>query len=205
MRAESIVFTIAGICFGVILGWVLGTQQAQKSAAATAAVVTAPAPAAAETTPGSTQQRTTLDDAKVQSLKTILASDPNNARAAVELANTYFDSEQYIDAIAWYETALKNDPKNVDASTDLGVAYYYANRPDQALQQFNRSLALDPKHTKTLLNQGIVMAFGKEDLAGATAAWQKVIDVAPNSPEATAATRALEGVAAAHKNGAPGS
>lgn len=204
MRAESIVFTIAGICFGVILGWVLGTQQAQKSAAATAAVTT-PAPAAAEAASGSGQQPAKLDDAKVQSLKTILASDPTNARAAVELANTYFDGEQYLDAISWYETALKNDPKNVDASTDLGVAYYYANQPDRALQQFDHSLALDPKHTKTLLNQGIVKAFGKQDLTGATASWQKVIDVAPNSPEATAAKRALEGVAAAHKNGAPGS
>ena len=36
----------------------------------------------------------------------------------------------------------------------------------QALQQFDRSLAIDARHTKTLLNVGIVRAFGKDDLAG---------------------------------------
>ena len=80
-----------------------------------------------------------------------------------------------------YEDALKIDPKHVNASTDLGIAYYYMNQPDRALQQFDRSLAIDPTHTKTLLNIGIVRAFGKQDLEGAATAWQKVVDVAPSS------------------------
>ena len=67
----------------------------------------------------------------------------------------------------------------MNASTDLGIAYYYMNQPDRALQQFERSLAIDPKHTKTLLNIGIVRAFGKQDLEGAAKAWQQVIDIAP--------------------------
>ena len=61
----------------------------------------------------------------------------------------------------------------MNASTDLGIAYYYMNQPDRALQQFERSLAIDPKHTKTLLNVGIVRAFGKQDLEGAAKAWQR--------------------------------
>ena len=56
------------------------------------------------------------------------------------------------------------------------------NQPDRALAQFDRSLAIDPKHTKTLLNIGIVRAFGKQDLEGAAEAWQQVIDVAPDRP-----------------------
>jgi hypothetical protein len=69
-------------------------------------------------------------------------------------------------------------------------------------------LKLDPKHTKTLLNQGIVRAFGKQDLAGAQTAWRQVVALAPDSPEGQAARRALEGVeAAGHSGGAatPGS
>jgi hypothetical protein len=58
---------------------------------------------------------------------------------------------------------------------------------------------MNPKHTKTLLNKGIVLAFGKEDLKGAAVEWQKVVDLAPTSPEGEAARRALEGVAAAAK------
>jgi tetratricopeptide (TPR) repeat protein len=121
----------------------------------------------------------------------------------VQLANTYFDAERYSDAIKWYEQALKLDPKNPDASTDLGVSYYYSNRTDDALKQFDKSLQMDPKHTKTLLNQGIVLAFGKQDLQGAEAAWKKVVEIAPNSPEGQAAKRGLDGIAAAHQ-GAPG-
>jgi tetratricopeptide (TPR) repeat protein len=198
MRADSIVFAIAGMCFGVILGWVLGTLQAARTAPA-AAVAQSAAPG-----PGNTQQRAVLDEAKVQALTTILNSDPNNGGAALQLANTYFDAERYEDATKWYERALKADPKNVDASTDLGVSYYYLNQADRALQQFDYSLKLNPSHTKTLLNQGIVMAFGKQDLAAASVAWKKVVDIAPDSPEGQAAKRALEGVAAAHQNGAPG-
>ena len=83
-------------------------------------------------------------------------------------------------------------------STDLGVSYYYTNQPDKALAQFARSLQLDPKHTKTLLNVGIVKAFGKQDLAGATEAWQQVVQLVPESPEGQAAKRMLDSLRSAH-------
>jgi tetratricopeptide (TPR) repeat protein len=86
----------------------------------------------------------------------------------------------------------------VNASTDLGISYYYTNQPDRALGQFERSLAVDPKHSKTLLNVGIVRAFGKQDLEGAANAFQQVLEVAPGSPEARAAKQALEGLRNAH-------
>lgn len=197
MKADSIVFAVAGMCFGVILGWVLGSQQAGRVAPTAGAPAAAAAPAAAGG--GNAQQPATLDEGRVQSLTTILTSDPNNAGAAVQLANTYFDGERYQDAVKWYEHSLKIDPKNVNASTDLGVSYYYLNQADRALQQFDYSLKLDPNHTKTLLNQGIVRAFGKQDLNAASESWKRVVELAPDSPEGQAARRALEGVAAAHK------
>ena len=79
-------------------------------------------------------------------------------------------------------------------STDLGVAYYYTNQPDRALAQFDKSLAADSKHIKTLLNVGIVRAFGKNDLPGAAKAWEQVVALAPDSPEGQAAKKGLEGV-----------
>jgi tetratricopeptide (TPR) repeat protein len=66
------------------------------------------------------------------------------------------------------------------------------------LEQFDRSLKLDPKHAKTLLNVGIVKAFGKQDLPGAMQAWQDVIKIAPDSPEGQAAKRALDSLQSAH-------
>ncbi len=128
--------------------------------------------------------------------------EPSSAAPRVQLGNLYFDAERYGDAITWYGEALKLQPNNVDVSTDLGVSYYYTNQPDRALAQFDRSLALDPKHTKTILNVGIVKAFGKQDLEGAEAAWQQVLQLAPDSPEAQAARRALDSLRSAHPGGA---
>jgi tetratricopeptide (TPR) repeat protein len=119
-------------------------------------------------------------------------------RRTSRLACSYFDGERYQDAIKWYQEALRLDSKNVNASTDLGVSYYYLNQPDRALKQFEHSLSLDPRHTKTLLNQGIVRAFGKQDLAGATTSWQRVVELAPDSPEGQAAKRALDSLRSAH-------
>jgi tetratricopeptide (TPR) repeat protein len=196
MKSESIVFAIAGMCFGVILGWVIGTQQRAPLAAG--------APAAASTAAeGQAQERQTpvLDEARVQGLLTIINNDPKNVGAHVQLGNTYFDAERYPEAIKYYEEALKLDPKNVDASTDLGVSYYYSGRADDALKQFTHSLSLNPQHAKTLLNQGIVLAFGKQDLNAAAEAWKKVVALAPQSQEAQAAQRGLDGIAAAQKGG----
>ena len=208
MRSDSIVFAIAGMCFGIILGWVIGTQQAARRTGAVVQMQSGAAdPQQGANQASGTRQPPALDEAKVQGLMTIIKSDPKNAGAHVQLGNAYFDAERYADAIKWYEESLKLDPKDVDASTDLGVSYYYSSRTDEALKQFDYSLKLNPTHAKTLLNQGIVLAFGKRDLKGATDAWEKVVQLAPNSPEAQAARQGLQGIAAATGRGgtpAPG-
>ena len=139
MKAESIVYTIAGMCFGIILGWIIATQQPARTSPAPEPTPTAQPPAQG----GGAQQAKVLDEARVQQLTTILNSDPKNVGAIVQLGNTYFDAERYPDAIKWYEQALTIDPKNADASTDLGVSYYYTNRPDDALKQFDNSLRIE--------------------------------------------------------------
>ena len=192
MKAESVAFAVAGMCFGIILGWVLATQEANRAPAVPAA-----APA---TAPAATGQRQppALDETRVKSLQAAIQQDPRNADNFTQLGNAYFDAEQWPDAIDSYERSLKLDPNNADVSTDLGVSYYYTNRTDDALAQFERSLKISPNHTKTLLNKGIVLAFGKENLRAAAEEWKKVVELAPDSPEGQAARRALEGVAAAH-------
>ena len=59
-------------------------------------------------------------------------------------------------------------------------------------------LAIDPTHSKTLLNIGVVRAFGKQDLEGAAKAWERVLEVAPNSAEAARAKQGLDGIRSAH-------
>ena len=191
MKSDSIAFGIAGIAFGLIAGWIIGSQQA-PSRQPPAQATTAQAPAQANT------RAAVIDEAKVTALKSVAEREPSNAKPRIDLGNLYFDAERYDDAITWYEAALKLAPRDVNLSTDLGVCYYYVNQPDKALAQFDKSLAIDPKHPKTLLNLGIVRAFGKQDLAGATKAWEQVMAIDPNSPEGQAAKRALDTLRSAH-------
>ena len=199
MRSESIVFAVSGILFGLIAGWILGSQQASGRGAIPAA-----APPAASAPAANSNQPAVLDENKAQALRTVAEQNPSDEATRVQLGNLYFDAERYDDAITWYEAALKINPKDPNVSTDLGVAFYYLNQADRAIKQFEHSLTLDAKHTKTLLNMGIVKAFGKQDLAGAAEAWQQVVALAPNSPEGQAAKKALDGVQSAHPTTAPG-
>jgi cytochrome c-type biogenesis protein CcmH/NrfG len=201
MRADAIVFGIAGALFGLIVGWVLGSQQA-----AAGVRVAAPVAQAAPAQPGAAPPPAAapVDPARIKALEEAAAQNPKDLQTRVQLGNLFFDAEKYSEAITWYEQALALGPTDPNVSTDLGVAYYYTNQPDKALAQFDRSLAIDSKHIKTLLNVGIVRAFGKQDLAGAGKAWQQVVDLAPDSPEGQAAKKGLEGIKSAQGTGSGG-
>lgn len=201
MKLESIVYAIAGVFFGLITGWIIGSQQASVAPRARVAQTeTAPqqagpassGPAAAAPAPA------ILDETKVAALRTVADGDPKNAGARTQLGDLYYDAGKYPDAIKWYQESLALNLKDVNVSTDLGVSYYYNNDPDRAIQQLEASLKIDPSHAKTLLNLGVVRAFGKQDLKGATEAWQHLVEVAPQSPEGQQAKQALDSLSSGH-------
>ena len=193
MKAESVAFAVAGMCFGVILGWVLASQDAGRTQEFTQppqAQTAAPAPA--------NQPPPALDAERVRTLQSAIERNPRDAGSYTLLGNTYFDAERWTEAIDAYQRSLAIEPDNADVSTDLGVSYYSTNRVDEALAQFEHSLKVSPNHTKTLFNKGIVLAFGKENLDAATDTWKKLVEIAPDTPEGQQARRFLENVAAAH-------
>jgi cytochrome c-type biogenesis protein CcmH/NrfG len=188
---------VAGVFFGVLVGWIVGSQSGGGRVPPPQAAAAA-APSQGSGGGSGTQAPPPLDESRASAMKTTAQQNPTDAVTRVQLGNMYFDAGRFQDATEWYQAALKINPKDVNASTDLGIAYYYLNQPDQALAQFDRSLAVDPGHSKTLLNIGIVRAFGKQDLKGAAEIWQKVVAVAPSSEEARAARQALDGLRSAH-------
>jgi tetratricopeptide (TPR) repeat protein len=158
MTRDALVVGISGTLFGLIVGWILGSQMAAPPSPTPSAVTTSSPPAEAAPPPP-------LDVERAAELERRARAEPRNAPVRVELADVYYDARRFDLAIPWYEAALTIDPKNVNASTDLAICYYYTNNIDRALTQIDRSLAVDPRHVKSLLNQGIIR-FGKEDLKG---------------------------------------
>jgi tetratricopeptide (TPR) repeat protein len=193
MRKDSLAFALSGTVFGLLVGWMIGTQQVREP--------DAPAPAAAPAAQAAPAQPNTpppLDQARATALEQQAKAEPRNAGVRVDLGNVYFDAERFAEAAPWYEAALEIDPKNVNASTDLAVVYFYQGQMDRALAQLDRALAVDPRHPKALLNQGIIRAFGKQDLVGAEESWKKVVEIAPDSPEGQRAQQGLDGLRSAH-------
>jgi len=196
MKAESIVLAAAGAFFGLIVGWMIGTQQAgppRQTGTATPAAQTAGSPST-----GQAPTPTPVDENRAQTLRATALQDPKNTVVRVELGNMYMDANRPADAVTWYEEALKITPRDVNVSTDLGVCYHYLGDADRALKQFAYSLSVDPNHLKTMLNMGVVRAFGKQDLAGAAEEWERLLKLSPESAEGQAAKRFLDGLKSAH-------
>ena len=187
MKRDSLVFAISGTFFGLIVGWILGSQ-----------VTGRPAPVAAPPAVQAAADDTApppLDVQRATALEQQANAQPGDVTVRVELGNLYFDSEHFDLAIPWYEAALALAPSDVNVSTDLAVCYYYTNQPERALAQLDRSLAVDPNHVKTIFNQGIIRAGGLADLAGASESFQRVVALAPGSPEGQQAQRLLDSIA----------
>ena len=184
---------IAGVLLGLLAGWIIGSQHA-----APASVQAPQAAQAASAASGAEQAPAPLDEKRAATLKSAADSNPRDAASRTQLGNLYFDAGRFEEAAKWYTASLDVNPNDANVSTDLGISYYYMNQADRALAQFDRSLQIDPKHTKTLLNIGIVRAWGKQDLEGAAKAWERVVEVAPNSEEAARAKQGLDGIRAAH-------
>ncbi len=195
MTRDAVIFGIAGTMFGLLAGWIIGSQHARPIPGAV------PAPPAAAAAPAQLPAPT-LDLKRVSALEAEAKARPSDAAVRAQLGNLYFDAERFDLAISWYEASLALNPGDINVSTDLAVCYYYTNDADKALRQIDKSLAIDAKHAKTILNQGIIRAFGKQDLDGAQKSWERVLEVAPDSPEAVRARQGLDGLRSAHTPGA---
>ena len=164
---------VAGILFGIIVGYILGAGNGPAATAMTAAPHSQASP-----------HVHLVDEGELQALRNILKDDPKNVKAVTTLGNKLYDAGRFDEAIPYYRQALELQPNDVNISTDLATAMYYAGNADEALAQLERSLKIDPKHGQTLFNQGIIRRDGKKDRAGAVEAWERLLKVNPEYPEA---------------------
>ena len=94
---------------------------------------------------------------------------------------------------------LKIDPRNVNASTDLGIALLL-HEPARSRARAVRPVAGDRSEAfeDAASTSGSCARSASRISQGAAKAWQQVLDVAPDSPEARMARQALDGMQSAH-------
>src|SRR5262245_21169606 len=80
---------IAGVLFGIIVGYMLGVSRTGAG----------PLPATASTATASSSAPALVTEQELQGWRNILATDPKNVRANVELANRLYDAARYSEAI----------------------------------------------------------------------------------------------------------
>ena len=112
--------------------------------------------------------------------------DPAMLRGMLQAARQSLFAGRPQEASAAYQAVLRRDPQNVDALTHLGLLLVMSadgaergQLVDHGVQLFDRALALDPNYAPALFYKGQVLYEVKRDAAGAIAAWEKFVAMAP--------------------------
>ncbi len=180
-------YVMAAICLlaGIAVGFLLRGSQGQEKTATEGAMQTPP-PMTSQLPHGSpvgmqvsAQQLKGMADRQAEPMLQRLKAEPGNAELLASIGNTYYDAQQFNEAVSYYDRALKLQPGNSSVRTDLGTAYWYLGDADKAIREFHTALQTEPTKANTLFNLGVVEWQGKMDAAAAVAAWQKLLDSNP--------------------------
>jgi len=210
LKTSEVLGTAAGLLIGFLGGYIIGHGKGMDAArglrAAGGPLEVVPGgsgmgmppggmpPGAMPAMPG---QLPTDVAQRIEVNRKLVQSNPKDRQAWVQLGNDYFDSKQQQKSIDAYARALELDPNDPNVLTDQGVMYREIGAFDRAIENFEKAGKVDPKHVQSLFNLGVVWGSDKKDPAKAAAAWKKVIQIAPQSPQAAQAQQALAEMQAA--------
>ena len=196
MNRDILIGIVMGLLGGFIIGYFTGTSgSANQVQPAIATAIPMPLPGAAPTgmSPTSGAPPNTMEaQARMFSNLQIVAREPKNLDAWKQLGNDYFDTHQPQKAVDAYAKALELEPKNADVLTDQGIMYRQLMDYDKAIANFEKASKLDPKHVQSLFNMGIVYSQDLKQNEKAIKAWNRVIEIAPTSQQATQARAGID-------------
>jgi cytochrome c-type biogenesis protein CcmH/NrfG len=170
MKKESIVYVVIALVVGILIGVIVINAKNKVASEATAPLQSA-APAV------NYQQQISM-------LEGIVAKEPQNRNAWVQLGHNYFDSDQPMKAVEAYDKALELGGDDPDVLTDQGVMYRRLGWFDKAISNFEKAAAVAPNHQQSLYNLGIVYRYDLQDFPQAIKAWERYLAINPGGPGA---------------------
>jgi tetratricopeptide (TPR) repeat protein len=193
---RDLVFFLSGLSFGLAAGYFVF-----RAVSSDEGVSPSSAPAAeSSSTIGldSAEKPPALDEKEVQRLEARAKQDPRDAAARAGLGRLYMDAERFAEAVPWLEEASKLSPSDLHVRSHLAITYLNLGRSEQAVAAFEENLAIEPNHPASLLGLGRIKLYVQKDISGGLAIWEKLIAVAPQSPEAQAVRDEVEALKSAH-------
>jgi cytochrome c-type biogenesis protein CcmH/NrfG len=193
------VFAVAGMIFGFVLGYMaanLGEHAEARPAARFSPPASLPAAPASARTPAAPP-----DPDELRALEGLAGRDKSNVQARVQLGNLFMDHAQYDQAARWYREALALDPENLDVRVDLGACLVTAGRPAEGLPEFERALKKDPTHKKALFNKGVALMQSGRPREAVTV-WEDLLKRYPSDPQLEGLKGQIDRIKAARGGGA---
>ncbi len=192
---------VIGLALGLVVGVFIGYQAGSSSSPPAPAAMGGGLPAGVQPgmppamPPGGAPQGAPGDNfqARITAMQAVVARDPKNFDAWVQLGNDYFDTRQPQKAIEAYSHALDVRPNSPNVLTDQGVMYRDLGQFDKAVANFQKANQVDPRHVQSLFNLGVVYLNDLRQPKKAIEAWNKVIQTAPQSDQAAQARAAIDG------------
>lgn len=195
---RDLVFFGSGLSFGIAAGYFVfrsivaaGPTSADPQLSA---AVTAPSTIGIESAPKPQE----LDQQQVDRLEAKAKNSPTDAATRAELGRLYMDAARYDGALPWLEDAVKLQPTDLHTRNHLAITYLNLGQMERAVAVFEENLGVDPDHPGSLLGLGRIKLYLQQDFRGGLTLWEKLIAVAPDSPEAKAIEDELEALKSAH-------
>lgn len=178
------VFSIAGVLFGFVLGYMVASAGHDAPIPVTAVTANAPssAPGAAAPAGAASRENAPLDPAEIRTLTALADKEKKNVSVRVELGNLLMDHNQEAEAARWYREALDIDPSLNDVRVDLGACLVRGGKSKEAIAEFDEALKRDPTHKKAMFNKGVAyMEAGQQKEA--VAVWDDLLKRYPDDPQ----------------------
>ena len=82
---------------------------------------------------------------------------PDDPKQLAAIGDTFFEKQNFEQAMIVYEKALKLNSRDVDTYNDLALAYLYTGRAEKAIKTIKKGTELGPTYQRIWLTQGFIL------------------------------------------------
>jgi len=105
---------------------------------------------------------------------------PDDPVQLAAIGDTYFEKQNFAQAIILYEKTLMLNPNDVDTYNDLGLSYLYTGKTEKAIETIKKGTEVDPTYQRIWLSLGFTL-MSQEKIEEGKQALEKAIELNPDT------------------------